>query len=140
MKMSEILAVTGCPGLYKFVARSMRGVIVESLVDGKRMNVDTNARVSAMSDISIFTDNEDKPLAEVFESLRAISNSQPTISHKDSEAAVEAKFAEAVPDYSRGRVHLSDMRKVIAWYNILIGAGVTDFSMPEEDEQTETKE
>ena len=137
MEMNEILAVSGQPGLYKFIARSQRGFIVESLVDGRRLNISANSRVSAMSDISIFTDEEDRPLVEVFESLRKVSDSQPTISHKESEAAVEAKFAEAVPDYSRGKVHLSDMRKVLAWYNIMIAAGVTEFKMPDESEEPE---
>ncbi|MBE6209397.1 MAG: hypothetical protein E7128_04075 [Rikenellaceae bacterium] len=134
MEMNEILAVSGQPGLYKFIARSQRGFIVESLVDGRRLNIAANARVSAMSDISIFTDNEDRPLVEVFESLRKVSNSEPTISHKESEEAVEAKFAEAVPDYSRGKVHMSDMRKVLAWYNIMIASGVTEFKMPADEE------
>lgn len=139
MKMSEVLAVSGQPGLYKFVARSMRGVIVESLIDGKRMNVASNAKVSAMSDISIFTDDEDKPLVDVFEAMSKVCGGKPTISPKESDDAIEAKFAEAVPTYSRGRVHLSDMRKVIAWYNALTGAGVTDFKEGEHEEQTKAE-
>lgn len=135
MEMNEILAVSGQPGLFKFVARSQRGFIVESLLTGKRTNIAADSRVSAMSDISIFTDNEDRPLVEVFESMRVVCDTKTTISHKDSDEAIEAKFAEAVPDYSRGRVHLSDMRKVIAWYNILIEAGVTEFKLPAEDEE-----
>ena len=134
MEMNEILAVSGQPGLFKFVARSQRGFIVESLLSGKRTNIAADSRVSAMSDISIFTDNEYRPLVEVFEALRKVSDSKTTISHKESDEAVEAKFAEAVPDYSRGRVHLSDMRKVIAWYNILIEAGVAEFKLPEDEE------
>ncbi|MBR5455316.1 MAG: DUF5606 domain-containing protein [Rikenellaceae bacterium] len=134
MEMNEILAVSGQPGLFKFVARSQRGFIVESLLSGKRTNIAADSRVSAMSDISIFTDNEDRPLVEVFEAMRKVCDSKTTISHKESDEAVEAKFAEAVPDYSRGRVHLSDMRKVIAWYNILIEAGVAEFKLPEDEE------
>jgi hypothetical protein len=133
MEMNEILAVSGQPGLFKFVARSQRGFIVESLLSGKRTNIAADSRVSAMSDISIFTDNEDRPLVEVFEAMRKVCDSKTTISHKESDEAIEAKFAEAVPDYSRGRVHLSDMRKVLAWYNIMIAAGVTEFKMPEEE-------
>lgn len=135
MEMNEILAVSGQPGLFKFVARSQRGFIVESLLTGKRTNIAADSRVSAMSDISIFTDNEDRPLVEVFESMRVVCDTKTTISHKENDEAIEAKFAEAVPDYSRGRVHLSDMRKVIAWYNILIEAGVTEFKLPAEDEE-----
>ena len=135
MEMNEILAVSGQPGLFKFVARSQRGFIVESLLTGKRTNIAADSRVSAMSDISIFTDNEDRPLVEVFEAMRVVCDTKTTISHKESDDAIEAKFAEAVPDYSRGRVHLSDMRKVIAWYNILIEAGVTEFKLPDEEQE-----
>lgn len=66
MELKEILAISGQPGLYKYVAQSSRGVIVESLSDGKRMNAASNSKVSALTEISIFTEGEDIPLAEVF--------------------------------------------------------------------------
>jgi len=137
MELKEILAVSGQPGLYKFVAQSTRGVIVESLADGRRMNVAGNVRVSAMSDISVFTHGEDRPLADIFTAFYAHTGGKPTVGHKESEAALRAAFAEVVPDYDTERVHLSDIRKIVQWFNILVATGMTDFALPaEEDAET----
>jgi hypothetical protein len=134
MELKEILAVAGYPGLYKFVAQSTRGVIVESLADGKRMNVPSNARVSSMTDISVFTESEDRPLADVFTAFYAHTGGAATVSHKEAPAVVTAAFAEVVPDYDPDRVHFSDMKKIVQWFNALVAAGMTEFALPEEVE------
>jgi hypothetical protein len=139
MELKEILAVSGYPGLYKYVAQSTRGVIVEALADGKRMNVPSNARVSAMTDISVFTESEDRPLADIFTAFYARTGGKPTIGHKEDPRKVEAAFAEAVPDYEPDKVHLSDMKKIVQWYNILVAAGMTEFSLPEAEPTEEPK-
>ena len=77
MELKEILAISGQPGLYKYVAQSSRGVIVESLSDGKRMNAASNSKVSALTEISIFTEGEDIPLAEVFTKIYEHTQGQP---------------------------------------------------------------
>ncbi len=138
MELKEILAVSGYPGLYKFVAQSTRGVIVESLADGKRMNVPSNARVSSMTDIAVFTDGEDKPLADVFTAFYTHNDGKSTIGHKEPSATIEATFGAIVPDYDPDRVHLSDMKKIIQWYNTLVTAGMTEFKLPEEPEKQES--
>ncbi len=140
MELKEILAVSGYPGLYKFVAQSTRGVIVESLADGKRMNVPSNARVSSMTDISVFTESGERPLADVFTAVYAHNEGRPTISHKEPADALQAAFAAVVPDYDPGRVHLSDMKKIIQWYNALVAAGMTEFKLPTEEPEAETSE
>jgi hypothetical protein len=132
MELKEILAVAGYPGLYKFVAQSTRGVIVESLADGKRMNVPSNARVNSMTDISVFTETEDRPLADIFTAFFTHTGGQPTIGHKEDPAKIEAVFAQVVPDYDASRVHASDMRKIVQWFNALVAAGMTEFRLPEE--------
>ena len=139
MELKEILAISGQPGLYKFVAQSTRGVIVESLVDGKRMNAASNSKVSALTEISIFTEGEDIPLAEVFTKIYEHTNGQPAISHKEEPARLKAFFAEVLPDYDRDRVHASDMKKVFSWFNTLLGAGFTEFKLPSEESAEETK-
>ena len=138
MELKEILAISGQPGLYKFVAQSTRGVIVESLVDGKRMNAASNSKVSALTEISIFTEGEDIPLAEVFTKIYEHTNGQPAISHKEEPARLQALFAEVLPDYDRDRVHVSDMKKVFSWFNTLLGAGFTEFKLPSEESAEET--
>ena len=139
MELKEILAISGQPGLYKFVAQSTRGVIVESLVDGKRMNAASNSKVSALTEISIFTEGEDIPLAEVFTKIYEHTNGQPAISHKEEPARLKAFFAEVLPDYDRDRVHVSDMKKVFSWFKTLLGAGFTEFKLPSEESAEETK-
>ena len=134
MELKEILAISGQPGLYKYVAQSTRGVIVESLLDGRRMNAAANARVSALSEISMFTEDDDIPLAEVFTRLYAHTGGKEAISPKEAPEKLRAFFAEVLPEYDRDRVHVSDMKKCFAWFNILIGAGFTDFRLPAEEE------
>ncbi|MDE7069203.1 MAG: DUF5606 domain-containing protein [Alistipes sp.] len=135
MELKEILAISGQPGLYKYVAQSTRGVIVESLLDGKRMNAASNSKVSALTEISIFTEGDDIPLAEVFSKIYAHTGGKEAISHKESPEALKAYFAEVLPEYDRERVHVSDMKKVFSWFNILVGAGFTEFKLPEETEE-----
>ena len=134
MELKEILAVSGYPGLYKYVAQSQRGVIVEGLTDGKRMNVPSNARVSSMTDISVFTEEQDRPLADIFTAFYTHTGGKPTVGHKESPAAIEAAFAEVIPDYDPDRVHFSDMKKIVQWYNALLAAGMTEFKLPEEED------
>ncbi len=136
MELKEILAVSGYPGLYKYVAQSQRGVIVEGLADGKRMNVPSNARVSSMTDISVFTESEDRPLADIFTAFYTHTGGKPTVGHKETPAKIEAAFSEVVPDYDPGRVHFSDMKKIVQWYNALVAAGMTEFRLPEEEEKS----
>ncbi len=132
MELKEILAITGQPGLYKYVAQSVRGVIVESLTDGRRMNASANAKVSALTEISMFTEGDDIPLADVFTKIYAHTGGKEAISHKEAPEKLKAAFAEVLPEYDRERVHVSDIKKCFMWYNTLIQAGFTKFELPSE--------
>ena len=133
MELKDILAISGQPGLYKFVAQSMRGVIVESLIDGKRMNAAATSRVSALTEISMFTEGEDIALADVFTNIWNYTEGKQAISHKESPEKIKEDFAKVLPEYDRDRVHVSDMKKCFAWYNILVEAGFTEFKLPEQE-------
>ena len=137
MEFKDILAISGMPGLYKYVAQSTRGIIVESLADGRRQNASATSRVSALAEISMFTEGEDIALAEVFTRMYAHTNGQQAISHKESAEKWQAEFAVGLPEYDRERVHVSDIKKAFSWFNILVEAGVTEFTLREEDEQSE---
>lgn len=132
MELKEILAISGQPGLYRYVAQSTRGVIVESLLDGRRMNASASAKVSALTDISIFTEGDDIPLAQVFTKIYAHTGGTQAVSPKETPERLKAAFAEVLPEYDRDRVHVSDIRKCFAWYNILVDAGFTEFRLPDE--------
>ena len=137
MELKEILAISGQPGLYKYVAQSTRGVIVESLVDGRRMNASASSKVSALTEISMYTEGDDMPLAEVFTKIYAHTGGKEAISHKESPEKLKAAFAEVLPEYDRDRVHVSDIKKCFAWFNTLVAAGFTEFELPQEPQEQE---
>ena len=136
-KINNILAITGKPGLYKLVSRGNNMLIVESLVDGKRMPTYSRDKIVALSDVSMFTDADDISLSAVLtnagkkEGLKAVAMDPK----KASNAELQAWFDEVLPNWDRDRVYPSDIRKLIQWYNILINAGITDFSIEEEEKE-----
>ncbi len=135
MELKEILAISGQPGLFKYVAQSQRGVIVESLLDGKRMNASATSRVSALTEISMFTEGDDIALADVFTRIYEKTEGKEAISHKSSAVELQAAFAEVLPEYDRDRVHVSDIKKCFSWFNILVTAGFTKIELPTEGEE-----
>ncbi len=139
MELKDILAISGQPGLYKYVAQSARGVIVESLLDGRRSNASATSRVSTLTEISMFTEEEDVALAEVFTNIYKLTEGKETISHKESNDKIVEAFAAALPNYDRDRVHVSDMKKCFAWFNILVKAGFTTFELPKDAAEAEAK-
>ncbi len=135
MELREILAISGQPGLYKYVAQSARGIIVESLADGRRFNAPASSRVSSLTEISVYTEGDDIPLAEVFTRIYAHTGGMQAVSPKETPEKLKAAFAEALPEYDRERVHVSDIKKCFAWYNTLVAAGFTEFKLPEEPQE-----
>lgn len=136
MDLKQILSIAGKPGLYKLVAQSKNGLIIESLLDGKRMNAFMNEKISSLEEISLFSHDEDVSLKEVFRNMYNQTNGQKAIDHKSDDATIRAFFGQTVPDYDQERVYVSHMRKVIGWYNLLIDKGMLDYS---EEEKTESK-
>ena len=131
--LKGILSITGQSGLFKKVAESKNTIIVESLETQKRMPVYSTVKVSALEDIAIYTDDEDKPLKEVFKAIYDLEEGGPAISHKSSNNELKVYFAKAVPDFDKDRVYTSDIKKVLLWYNTLQEKGLLDFSEDEEE-------
>lgn len=120
MSLDKIMSISGKPGLYKVLTQTRNGAIVESLIDKKRLNVTIHSNVSILSEIAIYTIHEEKPLADIFESIKQKENGQQTsVSHKDSKDVLEEYFFNILPDYDEDRVYPSDIKKVIQWYNLL---------------------
>jgi hypothetical protein len=124
MNLKDILAIAGKGGLFKYVSQGRNGIIVESFEDKKRTVVHTSAKVSALEDIAIFTKTEELPLEQVFEKLYKLKEGQPAISHKSSPDELKALMEEVLPEYDRERVYVSDMKKLVHWYNLLLGLGL----------------
>lgn len=120
MNLSDIISISGKPGLYKIVAQSPGRVIVESVQDGKRTPVFMRDNFSILSDIYIFTDDEDMPLGEVMKAIYEHEGGQESISHKGSDEELETRLKEVVSNYDKENVQHADMRKLFKWYNLLI--------------------
>tara|TARA_B100001093_G_scaffold520136_1_gene613025 strand:+ start:2667 stop:3086 length:420 start_codon:yes stop_codon:yes gene_type:complete len=138
MKLNKIIAIGGKPGLFKLLTQTKSGFVAESLTDGKRLTVNLRNQVSVLSEISVFTLEEEKPLIEVFELLRQKENGNNTsTSHKAAKYALEEYFFEILPNYDEDRVYPSDIKKIIRWYNILVDHKLLDTSEDIEQENEE---
>lgn len=130
----KILSVSGKPGLYRLVSQGRNMLIVESLADGKRVPAYARDKVMSLGDISIYTFEEDVPLAEVFEKVKEKTSGKPVdLSELTDSEALRNFFGTILENFDRERVHDSDIRKLFQWYNILIGAGINEFKAPEEE-------
>lgn len=119
IKLKDILSISGRGGLFRYVAQARNGIVVESIEDKKRHVAPATARVSSLEDISIFTRDEEIPLADVFYTIHERSDGKETISHRVPSDQLKSYFEEIVPDYDQERVYVSDIKKVIQWYNQL---------------------
>ncbi|MDR1172529.1 MAG: DUF5606 domain-containing protein [Bacteroidales bacterium] len=135
MALKDILVISGQSGLFKYISQGRNNVIVENLSDHKRTTIPATAKISMLEDIAIFAEKDDIPLREVFRKIQAQENSGLAIPHKSPDAELKKYFAGALPEYDKDRVYLSDIRKVIMWYNLLHELGITDFETPEEDRE-----
>ena len=129
--LKEILSVSGKPGLQKLISNSSNAIIVESLLDGKRFPAYSNSKIIALEDISIYTENDDMPLKEVFKRIYTKENGQKALSHKESNEKIIVYFNEIVQEYDKERVYTSDMKKIIQWYNLLTEKGLLKFEEEE---------
>jgi hypothetical protein len=134
--LKGILAISGQSGLFKVLSEGKNSVIVESLLTGKRSTVYTDAKMSALEDIAIYTSQEDLPLRKVFKKIADKENGGRAMDAKNSPEELKKYFAEVLPDFDKEKVYFSDIKKVISWYNLLQDKGMLDL----EDEQEEKKE
>lgn len=120
MSLESIISITGKPGLYKIISQAKNGLVVESLLDGKRMPVYASEKVSALEDISVYTHTEDLPLNEVYQKLLEKTEGKVAIDHKSTPEELRSYFKEVVENYDQERVYNSDLKKIFQWYNILV--------------------
>ena len=130
--LKGILSISGYPGLFKMVTEAKNSVIVESLVTGKRMPAYSTSKISALSDISVFTETGEIQLNEVF---KRFQESGKEISAKASSNEFKAIFEELIPEYDKEKVYVSDMKKMIQWYLLLNEKDL--LNQPEEEKQAE---
>lgn len=127
--LKTILAISGKPGLYKLISQAKNMLIVEAVENKKRMPIYASDKVISLGDIAMYTNDDEVPLATVLESVKKKEDGKvASLDYK--KASVEelhAFMVEVLPEYDRDRVHTSDIKKLIQWYNLLISSGESDF-------------
>lgn len=139
--LRKILSISGKPGLFELISYGKNIIVVENLESKKRIPAYTRDRIVSLGDISMYTEDEEVLLGEVFKSVfeKYEGKKVENVILKDKDSLAEF-FAGVLPTYDRDRVHNDDIKKVIKWYNILVGAGFTEFTTKDEPEETESAE
>ena len=138
MDLSKILSIAGKNGLFKVISQAKNAVVVESLIDNKRFPAFGHEKISSLEEISIFTTGDDIPLKKVFEAFHEKLEGKPAIDSKSDNNTLKKFFLEMVPDFDQDRVYVSDIRKMVSWYNMLLEKQLLDFT--EETEEPATAE
>ena len=135
--LSKILAISGQSGLYLYISHARNGAIVEALADKKRSSVGMTSKITSLSDISIYTEDEEVKLQQVFLNMKEVLGDADAPSAKSPADELKALFEKALPDYARDRFYVSHMKKVVEWYNALKKYASLDFVNPEEEAEQE---
>ena len=125
--LSKILAVSGQSGLFLYISHARNGAIVEALADKKRTSVSMTSKLTSLADISIYTDDEEVKLQQVFLNMKEVLGDADAPSAKSSAEELKALFEKALPAYDRDRFYVSHMKKVVEWYNALKNYASLDF-------------
>lgn len=125
MFLEGILSIAGQPGLLKLVSRKNNSVIVESLITGKRMPAFSTSRISTLEDITVYTYDDDTPLKDVFTNIfNEYKGVIPNLTAKSSNDELAAFFGKVLPNYEKEKVYMSDIKKIVSWYNLLVEKGI----------------
>ena len=137
--LKKILSISGKPGLYKLISQGRNMLIVESLTDHKRMPAYGSEKITSLGDISMYTNADDVPLRQVLQSMKDKEEGQPVAldPKKASPSELREYLAAVLPDYDRDRVHPSDIRKLISWYNLLVACDLTTFAEDAQEGEAE---
>ena len=138
--LSKILAVSGQSGLYMYIAQTRTGAVVEALADKKRSSVSVTSKITSMADISIYTDEEEVKLQQVFLNMKEVLGDADVPSAKSKPEELKALFEKALPTYDRDRFYVSHMKKVVEWYNALKKYASLDFVDLEAEEEAAEQE
>jgi hypothetical protein len=140
MELKDILSISGQGGLFKNISQAKNGIIVENLQTGKRMHAFATTKISSLEDISIYTETDEVPLADVLRKIREKENGGQAIDHKSGNQDLKDYFEEVLPDYDKDRVYVSDIKKIISWYNQLQKLELLDFTTTADQEDEAEKE
>lgn len=140
MNITNVISISGVSGLHKMVAHAKNnGIIVESLIDKKRIPAYPTQKMTKLEDVGIYTTGEDMPLKEVFQKIYDKEKGGECMSHKQADAELRSYFKSVLAEYDEERVHVSDIKKVLNWYNILKGSGLLEEKEEELSEEDKIK-
>ncbi|MCM1178515.1 MAG: DUF5606 domain-containing protein [Bacteroidales bacterium] len=135
--LTKILTISGQGGLFLYIAQARNGAVVESLADKKRSSVGLSSKITALEDISIYTEDEEVKLKDVFLKMKEVLGDADAPASKASSDELKSLFEKALPDYDRDRFYVSHMKKVVDWYNCLKKYASFDFTDPEAGQAAE---
>jgi hypothetical protein len=141
MDLTGILSISGYGGLFKLIKQTKTGFIVESLVDKKRIQAFASSKISTLEDIAIYTEAGEVKLKEVFKKIFQAENEKKVdLNAKSSSDELKTFFEKVLPDYDKERVYVSDIKKVVTWYNILVENNLVDLKEDEEEVEKDQDE
>ena len=132
--LTRILAVSGQSGLFLYISATRTGAVVEALSDKKRSSVNATSKITSLADISIYTDDEEVKLQQVFLNLKEVLGEADAPTSKAAPEELKALFEKALPTYDRDRFYVSHMKKVVDWYNALKNYASLDFVEPDTED------
>jgi hypothetical protein len=139
--LSKILAISGQSGLFLYISQARNGAVVEALADKKRNSVGMSSKITSLADISIYTEDEEVKLQQVFLNMKAVLGEENAPSAKSAPEVLKSFFEKALPEYDRDRFYVSHMKKVVEWYNALKNYASLDFvDLDAEAEEAEAPE
>ncbi len=138
--LQKIVSISGQPGLFLYISQASAGVIVESLSTKKRGIFGMSARLTSLSDISVYTTDEEVPLHKILVKMHEVLKDNAAPEAKSNPDVLRKFFEEVLPEYDRDRFYVSHMKKVVDWYNTLREFASLDFELPEEPAAEEAKE
>ena len=139
--LSKILAISGQSGLFLYISQARNGAVVEAMADKKRSSVGMSSKITSLADISIYTEDEEVKLQQVFLNMKDVLGEENAPSAKSAPEVLKSFFEKALPEYDRDRFYVSHMKKVVEWYNALKNYASLDFvDLDAEAEEAEAPE
>jgi hypothetical protein len=127
MDLKEIMSVSGQSGLFRFISQGRNGIIVEAFSDKKRSFINASSKVSSLEDIAIFTSEEEVPLKQVLKNIFELENGGPAPDPKSSPEELKTFMEKVLPTYDQEKVYISDIKKLVTWYNTLLSLNMLSF-------------
>lgn len=137
MDLKEIMSVSGQSGLFRFISQGRNGIIVEAFSDKKRSFINASSKVSSLEDIAIFTSEEEVPLKQVLKTIFEVEKGGPAPDPKSSPEELKAFMEKILPTYDHDRVYVSDIKKLVTWYNTLLSLNMLSFDEPAAEKTAE---